>query len=153
MRILATICLIVSFASCGPEVYYEKSSSIEELGWSYLDTLSYSLRVDDTERLNNIHLTVEHSTEYKYQNIYFNINTVFPDASVKTERLSVDLADGKGVWYGKCNSEVCRLKIYLLENFKFQEEGDYVFAISQDTREEMLEGIKTLKFELVESKG
>ena len=153
MRIALFICIIISLASCGPEIYYQETFEVEELGWSYQDTLVFTPQIKETDRLNNIHLTVEHSPEYSYQNIYFKIKTVFPDSTIMEERLSVDLADGKGLWYGKCNSQSCHLKIYLLENFKFPEQGEYSFAISQVTRKELLPGVQSLKFELVESEG
>jgi gliding motility-associated lipoprotein GldH len=97
-----------------------------------------------------LHLT--HAKDYAWENIYVRIKTFFPDDSMKTDILSLDLADG-GVWVGSCRREKCRLTIPLQQYIRFPLPGEYALTFEQYMRQGVVPGILGLGLTVVEAKG
>jgi len=112
---------------------------------------SFTVPVKDTSQRQDLHLELNHSADFGYENLYLKIKTEFPNGDIKDEQLSIDLADGFGKWIGSCKKENCLIKIYLLESFKFAEPGDYKFSFEQYSREDQLKGIRSLNFKITPS--
>ena len=98
-------------------------------------------------------LNIDHNTSFSFQNLYINITTEFPNSESKEERLSIDLAEQIGKWVGDCNAEKCKTKVYLLENFKFSDPGQYTFTMEQFSRQENLKDINSLQLQIYSKKG
>lgn len=104
------------------------------------------MNVVDTLSNYDMHMDIEHTDVYSYQNIYLKIITNFPGGKRMHEQLSVDLAEKSGQWLGHCKGDKCKIKVYLLESFRFPEKGNYSFIVKQHTRDEPLEGINKIGF-------
>jgi len=117
--------------SCGPDFLLNEEREV----------LSESLKY-------NLHLLVTHSKEYDYENVYMKIHTKFPTKDKREEQITIQLANKRGEWEGKCNSSSCTVKVFLLESFKFPEKGDYTFSFEQFTRDSELVGIEKLHLQL-----
>ena len=153
MRFIATIATLLLLSACSEDPLYHKTVETDVPGWTYRDSIDYSVMIEDTSTVHDMHLTIEHSDEYDYQNIYLKIFTAFPDRPRKEERLSINLADKTGQWIGKCSDTKCRIKVYLLENFRFPVPGEYHFIFSQETRNDSLPGIHSLTLELFRARA
>ena len=151
MRWLLSMLSLGILLSCEPQPFYEEKIELGTDGWATETPLSFKTEIQDTAIIYNLELVIEHTPDYRYQNIYLNIKTLFPHQDSREERLSIDLADKKGKWIGKCNSKSCKCKVYLLDNFKFPTPGNYGFELSQDTREETLTNIRSLTLQLFNS--
>jgi len=144
---------LVFLTSCGPTPYYENSVDVNAEKWKHDDKIDFVVEALDIESKYIMNLVVSHSQEFSYQNLYLNVTTSFPTQEQTEERLNIELSDKKGQWVGKCNSGICKTKVYMLDNFKFPEKGSYKFSIEQLSREENLQGISELKLELYEKKA
>ena len=142
------ILLTVICIGCGPTPYYSDNYEIDPLGWVSDDAILFQPEITDTSATYELQLVIDHTNEYRYENIYFRINTIFPDRPETEENLSIDLATKKGQWVGNCSGDDCKLKVYLLENFKFPSKGTYGFKLRQYTRDEALTGIAGITMEL-----
>ena len=151
MRWISILILSLLISSCGPQPVYEEEREINSAGWSSEDPLEFNTSISDTTATYELQLIVEHTPQYKYENIYLQIGTYFPEQDPKTEQLSIDLATKKGEWVGKCSGKSCKCKVYLLDNFKFPSQGDYRFKVNQFTRDELLSGILGMKMALYET--
>lgn len=129
--------------SCGPSYVYEKEHELPEEGWSWSDTLSYTLNITDTLSRYNLLLELEHSRRFPFRNIYLQIHTTYPSGKSVHDRLSIDLMDSKGLWYGKCGKEDCTLLISLQEGLYFDQMGPHTLAIEQYMRKDPLPGIQS----------
>ena len=147
MRILLFV-TVLCFVACGPTPYFSESFDIDPEGWRTENEVVFSPTITDTTATYELQLIIDHKTDYRYENIYFRIKTLFPDRPTQEENLTVDLATKKGKWVGKCSGENCKVKIYLLDNFKFPSIGKYSFDIRQYTRDEQLTGVSGLQLEL-----
>lgn len=149
-----TVLLISSLLllfSCGPEPIFSGKQDIENQSWTYGDIKSFEVDIVDTLAIYNMELIIDHSYDYAHENVYMKIYTDFPTIDQKEERITVDLSDSNGFWIGNCNGNKCKVKVYLLENFKFPELGKYTFSFEQFTRKDTLLGINALSLEIYES--
>lgn len=145
--------ILLLLVSCGPSYIFEEDITVDPLGWKYDQTARFEFNAPDTIVHYNLWLTINHSTEYSYENIYVNIRTEFPALEPVEQRLSLDIADKFGNWQGDCNRDRCLTVIPLQTDLRFRELGEHALEISQDTRDESLEGIHVLSLSVEKIKS
>ncbi len=129
----------ILFFSCESESYiYRQSQKINPKGWLYPDSLNFEFDVQDTALVYSLLMDIEHTPEYRYQNLYMNISTTFPSGKNFKKILSSDLAEKSGKWHGKCSPQQCSVPIHLQEKTKFNEVGKHTISISQFSRDSAL---------------
>jgi len=142
-------CLLLG--SCGPSYIFDQEVKISETGWTYNDSLQFKVQVDDTLRLYNLYLDLEHTTSYSNQNLYLMIHTQFPDGKREGKAVSIDLADKMGRWNGKCSSEKCQLRVFLQEEAFFNAPGTYEFTVAQHMRVDPVLAIQSVALRVEDS--
>ena len=148
-KILFALCLTSLFLiSCGKNFIYEKSFPIKNGEWAYVDTLDFNFEIQDTSKIYNLYLNIEHSTDYGFQNLYINIYTQFPTSERIKEMVSFEMANKGGVWFGDCNSEKCKLEVPIQENAFFDIPGKYEITVEQNMRKNPLEGIRKIALKI-----
>ena len=144
-RLLLVIAgVFILFCSCEEKPFYEDTKQVNGESWSYDVPVSFEVVVEDTTMMYDMHLDIDHAPDFSYQNLYLNVTTSFPKKEDKVERLNINLAENNGKWIGNCNKEKCKLKVYMLDGFKFADAGTYTFSFEQFSREENLSGIYAL---------
>ena len=140
-----------AFSSCGKNYIYENEFSIEQEGWNHADTLNFDFQIIDTTKVYNLFLEVDHSTEYRFQNLYVQISTKFPKGKRESQTLSLELASQMGEWKGDCNSTNCTTLIPIQEQIYFQETGDYQITLEQFMRENPIKGLERFALKIEET--
>jgi gliding motility-associated lipoprotein GldH len=148
MLFFATILAVSCLSACGPNYVYEQELIVPEAGWGYSDSLVAKFEVPDTNTIYNLHLLIEHTTYFSYQNFYVLVHTQFPDGQRLTEQLSLELAGKGGVWLGNCRGELCTLDIPIQEGAYFNQAGNYQVTVEQYSRRNPLPEIKSIRFAL-----
>jgi gliding motility-associated lipoprotein GldH len=136
--------------SCNKNEVYHQIAEIENATWSYDDIKSFEYVVTDTTEIYDLILVPVHTEDFSYQNLYVNIETLFPEGTKTANIVSLNLASNVGGWEGNCSSGYCYPEILLKNKTRFLE-GKYIFNISQNSRDENLVGIS--KLELVVRKS
>ncbi|MCB0686674.1 MAG: gliding motility lipoprotein GldH [Saprospiraceae bacterium] len=131
-------------SSCLADHFYAETAEIVDQSWQYVDTLEYSFDIQDTTTRYDIGLTIKHSDEYAFQNLYVKIFTVFPDGKNLAQTLPIDFADHTGKWYGVCSGDICTLEVILQENAIFNQMGMHHFKIAQFMRVDPVIGIESI---------
>ncbi len=149
---ITLILLGILVFSCGKNYQYQKSYDLEGEQWTYADSLSFSFDIQDTTKIYNLYLQLEHSTDYDYQNLYTYIHTQFPSGDRLDEKLSLQLANKAGYWEGKCGKKHCKLTIPIQENAYFNQLGTHSLILEQYMRMDSLPGIKSIAFMLEDTK-
>ena len=116
--------------------------------WIYEDDLDLEFQIQDTTEIYDLTLTVDHSTDYPWKNLYVQIRNIFPGGDTMTRPLSLELADKRGQWQGECSTTACTAMIDLQKSVYFPKEGDYKVTISQYMRQDSIPGINSLKLAL-----
>jgi len=143
MRYCYLLVLLFSLG-CGPTYIFDEEIKIAEGGWSYEQPVRFEFNAPDTTNSYTLWLTVNHASDYAYENIYLNIKTEFPAQQATDQRLSLDIANKFGRWEGECNSERCLTLIPLQTKVRFRELGEHALIFTQDSREEQLLGVNAL---------
>lgn len=138
--------LLLFLTACGPSYLYQETRDLPDVGWTYADSLSFDFTIDDTLSIYNLNVTVDHGTDYPYQNLYVRLHTRFPDGQRLTEQVSLELAGKAGNWLGDCDSEDCSLLIPIQTDAYFNQAGNYRLTIQQFMRRDTLAGVEAVTF-------
>lgn len=143
--IIIAFTTFVMFASCNSNVIYDDSQTIKHSKWDMQDKKSFIVNIneDDTKWTYNFAINLRNTTDYKYNNIYFFVTTIFPDGSItKQDTVECILANDDGTWKGKGNADIKDNRFWFAKNVKFPQKGQYVFKLTQATKDTILVGIK-----------
>lgn len=142
--------VVVLLSSCGPKVIYENQIDIPEK-WAYKDSLVYEFEVSDTLQPYDITLDIKHDATFGYENLYIYAVTVFPEGRRSSNPVSLQLANSSGDWIGKCSSDRCQTDILIANTSYFKAVGKYKIIICQHSRQNLLEGIRSVGLKISES--
>jgi gliding motility-associated lipoprotein GldH len=148
IRSLFLLLLSFSIFSCGKNYQYQKKYELEGEKWTYADSLEFAFDIQDTTNIYNLYLEIEHSTSYAFQNLYTSIHTIFPSGERLDEKLSLEMANKAGGWYGECGRDYCTLTIPIQKNAYFNQEGRYTILLEQYMRQDTIPGIRRIAFML-----
>ena len=130
--------------SCGPDFIFDEDFQLDAAGWTYENDVRFEFNAPDTTDLFTLWLTIDHSTEYAYENVYVKIKTVFPDQPATEQILSLEIADKFGNFQGQCTRDHCLSLIPLQTNLRFKAPGEHAIIIQQNSRVNPLVGINAL---------
>lgn len=135
---------VVLFAACQPKAVLDEKKTFPEGQWRHADTLNFEALIEDTTGRYDLFLDLEHSPDFRNQNMYVKIHTRFPDGQRPGKLVSLELAGKAGDWFGRCNTNRCRLTIPIQTQAFFDKPGTYLFTIEQYTRLDPLPGVMSL---------
>ena len=151
-RSLLFLLVLFLFNACGKNYQYQKKYEIEGEKWTYADSLEFSFDIQDTTKIYNLYLELDHSTAYSFQNLYTLIHTTFPSGERLDEKLSLELANRAGAWLGKCNQHYCTLTIPIQQNAYFNQQGRHTIMLEQYMRQDSIPGIRSISFMLEDTR-
>jgi gliding motility-associated lipoprotein GldH len=149
--LISIIC--IGFASCGPKKIFSEEHEIENQLWNKNNSISYTFDVRDTIKQYDFWLNVKSNSDFKYQNVYVIIETVFPKGNRTEDQVSLELNKPNGEPHGSCNGDRCETPILLLEKVKFPNLGNYTINIKQYSRMIQIEGLEALKLTVQETQN
>lgn len=129
--------------ACNTSPIYELGFTFENQQWSNEDIKSFSFTAPDTVSQFDLILDLEHSVDYRYENLYVELETIFPDKEAVTDQISIPLINKDGEWVGRGNT-VKHLRVYLQQALRFKQAGDHTIHIRQYSREQSLTGLHTI---------
>jgi len=130
--------------SCDKHRIYDKFKDLKKNIWCSTETVKFDVRINDTTSYHNVFINIRNSGKYRYCNIYFFINTIYPDGKVSRDTVDCRLADEKGKWLGKGLGDLKDNKFLLKRNIRFHQTGIYSFEFEQAMRTDTLEGIESI---------
>ncbi len=147
--LLSIIFFVLS--GCGPNYIFDQKKDIQDLAWSYNDTLNFEIDIQDTLKIYNLYLDIEHSIDYPFQNIYTQIYTQFPSGKRIKERLPIDFSEKSGKWIGDCSNDICTLRVNIQKGAFFNALGKHKITVEQFMRDNPLKGIKSIALRIEET--
>ncbi|NBB89370.1 MAG: hypothetical protein GVX96_06275 [Bacteroidetes bacterium] len=145
--ILVLAVLFIMVLGCDATVYSDRKEIRNEI-WTYAEPKSFEFLAPDTQSLYDIYLSVDHSQDFEYQNLYMELQTIYPNSDTVTQPFSIDLSDRFGNWIGDCGSNSCRRMALLQPKTRFEYPGTYQLVINQFSRTDSLPGLKALTVEI-----
>ncbi len=150
LRYLLFLVIPLMFAACNNKEVYNHTYTLDDV-WSYADSLVFDYNIQDTLMPYDVVLTVQHSDEYAYENLYIQASTLFPDGKLVTNPVSIELANDQGQWVGKCSWQICTAEIEMASHAYFPVQGAYRLVLKQFSRMESLEGLASIQLQIIQS--
>ena len=138
--VIVFLCLGVLIA-CDDRIDY-LSNDLSE-GWPHADSISFN--IDEHQcKIDEIEFVVDHDINYDYQNLYLKVD-FRNEQSIKSDTISIQLANEQGFWQGHCSGINCRI-IYNYPVNKATHLNQ--ITITQYSRESNLKGINHIGFNI-----
>lgn len=146
-------CLIVSvvccflFCSCNSDLLFDKSEKIKDNTWNIFDKKTFKVKVEDKDRVSlyRFAVNITNNEEYKYNNIYFFLTTIYPDGKISVkDTIECELVKEDGKWKGKNMFGVIDNRFWFAQNVDFKQKGTYTFRLEQATKDTNLIGVKSV---------
>lgn len=128
---------------------FDNTKRIPGSVWKEGEMIRFEVPVTDTNYLYRFFLSVRHSTDYRYANVFFFINTTFPDGKVARDTVECILADKEGKWLGQGITNIRDEQVMLRRGLRFPQVGTYTFDFEQAMREPELHGIKDIGLRII----
>lgn len=141
--------LMIFLQACSPKPLYDDTKKVTGSVWNAGEKIQFEVPVDDTVNIYQFFLSLRHSTDYRYANVFFFINTTFPDGKTARDTVECILADRQGKWLGSGITNVRDMQVMLRRGLRFPQEGTYIFDFEQAMREPELKGIKDIGLRIV----
>lgn len=138
---LTIFTLFLLLTSCDSNRVYEKSLRIPDELWLQNNILFFETEIKDIAPQYNFYINIRNTTDYKYSNIYFFINTTFPSGEIAHDTLECILADYKGKWLGHGFGKIRESRILFKSRFRFPQNGKYLIDVEHAMRVDTLVGI------------
>lgn len=145
----AMLVMVLLFNSCAPDALYDHTKRIPGSVWKENEAIRFEVPVSDTVYLYKFFLNLRHSTDYRYANVFFFINTTFPNGETARDTVECILADKSGKWLGNGITNIRDLQVILRRGLRFPQIGTYTFEFEQAMRETELEGIKDIGLRII----
>ena len=141
---LSFFAIALVLASCDPERVYDKFKDIKDGIWNRTETVKFDVQIDDTVSYHNVFINVRNNGNYRFSNIYFFINTIYPNRKISLDTIDCCLADDKGKWLGKGLGDLKNCRFLLKKGVRFHQKWIYTFEFEQAMRVDKLEGIESI---------
>lgn len=135
--------LFLCFLACGPTPIFDQSYTFVQNSWASEDQKSFTFNAPDTLNTYDLILDLEHAEDYAYENLYIQLETIFPDKEIVIDEISIPLISQTGDWVGKGN-EMKSVRVYLQQSLRFKQTGEHKIQVSQFSREEVLQGLQSV---------
>ncbi|MBB4078659.1 gliding motility-associated lipoprotein GldH [Lewinella aquimaris] len=146
----ALVLVVALLTACGgPEITFRGHEDFDDTGWAYADSVNFEFPVTDTSGRFDLVLSIDHTTDFPYQNFYVNLRTHLPNGRVLSQPLSLQLANTFGEWQGECEGEACTTDIALQQGTKFTDLGNHRLVVTQFSRDETLSDVTGIGFRIV----
>lgn len=140
-RLFYILAIAGLFTACSSNVLTSQYQSLPISGWRADSTLVFPFVVSDSLTHYDVLLSVRHTDDYPYQNIWLFTDVYLDSACVKTDTLEYYLANQRGQWLGNGFGRYREMPMLYLANMQFAACGNYRIEVRQGMREDALRGI------------
>lgn len=146
------ICLLVliTFASCTEQVFYQKSYSFPENTWNLKIKPVFRVEIKDTSKRYDFGITLRTTTDYQFSNCWLYLNTRTPNKTKGREPFEIKITNLDGTWIGKKSGTIVENTLYFKQR-KFPMKGTYIFELEQAVIQENLEEVLDIGIQIREA--
>ena len=142
-KFLLFILTVLALSACSDTIVYSRFSSMKSGEWHKDSAVCFDYQIENTKVPYTMILYVRHTERYPYQNMW-----LFVDNAGKTDTIEFYLADDRGRWLGDQHHGFIEMPVLLEDAKQFADTGVYHLSVRQGMREEVLQGISDIGFEV-----
>ena len=133
--------LLILCTSCKQEELFERLEPIPGGLWKSSFTPSFTFNIFDTTAAYNVYVTVRHTNDYAYNNIWLQSGLQLPGDTLLSQKLDLKLAGSDG-WLGAGMDDIFETRIKVTpQPQSFPRSGPVTFTLKQIMRQDPLSGI------------
>lgn len=134
--------------SCRNDAVYAGTHAVNKEGWLAENPGLFEWEIDDTLRQYDFFLDLRHDQAFPFSNVYFFVETRFPNGRLLRDTVGVDLADSYGRWTGSGAGQVIDHRILYRGKTGFPLRGKYQLSVQHAMRVDPLPGVLDIGFRL-----
>jgi gliding motility-associated lipoprotein GldH len=138
---IALLLIFLVFNGCDNQAIYDQSIPIKDEIWNRDNVLEFQVEIQDSIRPNDFYIQLRNTTDYPYSNLYFFLDTEFPNGEIIRDTIQCILAEPNGKWIGEGLGKIKSNRILLRNNVRFPYSGYYLFRVEHAMRVVDLAGI------------
>lgn len=147
-KLVIYIIIMVSalFVACDSNVIFDDNQKVENSTWNMQQKKTFTVNIKTIDRtsLYRFAINISNTKDYKYNNIYFFLTTIYPDESISIDTIECELTHPDGTWKGKEFGGVIDNRFWFAHNVEFKQNGIYTFRLQQATTDTNLVGVKNI---------
>jgi len=134
-------CLVFSLGACKQVDLYERLENVPKSEWQSSFQPSFTFNISDTISLYDVFITIRHTNNYAYNNIWLEPTLQLPGDSATTQQTELHLANNDG-WIGTGMDDIfeTRAKVTATPQH-FKRSGPVTIKLKQIMRVDPLPGI------------
>ena len=148
----ALVILSMILTSCDTSLVFEENQPIAGAVWKAGEPVHFEFEMNDTITLHNFYINLRNGENYPFSNIYFFVETEFPNGKKSIDTVECYLADPTGKWIGSGSSDIYDNRFLYIHGKQFPIAGRYEVNITQGMRVEELKGVYDVGFRLSRTK-
>lgn len=148
--------LVGLLLSCGKPTLYSDYHSVSPFGWEADSSLSYRFAVTDTLTPCDLIISVRHTQNYPFQNMWLFLewdsdslsSASHPIFLPQRDTIEFYLADQRGRWLGNGFGQLREMPVLYAQSIIFPHAGNYLFRIRHGMRDNSLRGISDVGLQI-----
>lgn len=138
--------LFISLISCDSNRVFDAYESVENNTWLENEVVNFDFEIQDTISRNNVFINIRNNKEYEFSNLFLITKIGFPNGTKVIDTLEYEMTDKLGNYLGSGYTDVKQNKLFLKENVRFLEQGNYQFSVEHAMRKNgNIQGLDSLK--------
>jgi gliding motility-associated lipoprotein GldH len=143
-----TLALVPLLPGCDRGLLVNEVREIPGEIWHDKDSLEFSIPVTDTLLPYDLQITLRHTVDYAYMNLFLFVDTEFPDQKMHRDTIELILAQPNGDWIGEGFGRLRYNRFLIRKALVFPDTGSYNFVFVQAMRTPALSGIRDLGIQM-----
>ena len=143
LKYILSLMAVVLISSCSENNLVDTNNTVEENNWLYAKSAKAIVEIKEVDEPYVIYFKLRHTVAYKYVNL-FVVLRIKGDGLYKSTRFQCKLAKSDGEWVGTGSGDIFTNKFALLTNYRFVKPGKYEIEITQNMKDNPLNGISDI---------
>lgn len=139
--------------SCSVQDEINVFEEIPNQKWEYSFAPKANISVLDKQKSFEIYLNFKHNHVYPYSNLFYILELKKDKMLISSERFELNLAEPDGKWTGKGSGSQYTHEQLIKGNFQFPDTGVYTLEVTQNMRENPLNGVVAAGIRITENKN
>jgi gliding motility-associated lipoprotein GldH len=140
--------VLLASGSCSPKEAFFNFHSIKNASWERNDIATFEVNITDSIYPYEVFVEIRSNEDYAYSNIWLFVDFKTPGGSIRTDTISMDLADVYGKWYGS-GINLHSLSAPYEKSIRFPYTGTYTYVIRHGMRDNPLKGISDIGLKIL----
>lgn len=120
--------------SCDEKPFFTEFKELDTT-WKKTDTIRFDFEIKDSLSVYNLFVNTRVSNEYPFNNLFIITELVQPNNKVIVDTLEYEMTQPDGTLLGTGFSDIKESKLWLKENYKFEQNGKYTLSINHAVRQ------------------